>query len=103
MVNDSTSFVRVRRWYRTLERRDPDTKQTVTYKYWVDWDIGNVDDGSFFVIGQPSQLFSTSIYGDTIGDSRIFVTEETMPTFEIAGAARSGSWGGAVHFKHPNI
>ena len=78
-MNDSTSIVRVTRYFKEVGGRDPVSNAPTTYQVQLDWGIGRVDDGAegYYIYGSPYQLFTATgtggIYGDPTADSRVLV------------------------------
>ena len=105
MVNDSTSWVRVREWYKTVSGRDPVTNEKKDYELHLDWDFGTVEseEGTIYVLGAPQQLFSVAVYGDALTDGRVLVTKEKLRLSTLEGEAAMAAPFDRVHFKHPNI
>jgi hypothetical protein len=100
--SDSGSFVRVKRWFKRHTHQDVVTNLPMTYKIYLDWDIGVVDNNALHIFGSPYQLFSSDIYGTGVADSRVLVTEEEMPFSQLTGGARD-VFASVLHFKQPNI
>ncbi len=112
-MDDSTSFVTVRRYFKRHSYRDPVTKEPVEVKVFLDWGLGVVDgfEEGYVIAGAPTQLFSVNVRGFSVADPRILEIEEEVPLsqmpgparLEVAGAVGGGSSAGAVHSKHPLI
>jgi hypothetical protein len=105
--SDATSYVKVKRYFKRVKGTDPKTGERKTYKVYLDWGIGVIDDGAYgmYTYGSPYSLFSNnanSIYGDSIKDSRIWVEEEELPLSSLTGATRPLVVGD-IHFENPNI
>ena len=107
--SDTTAIVRVKRWFKRVNYKDRITKETVSYKVYLDWDLGKIDDGEWVIAGSPYQLFTgMDIDGTPIKDSRILITEQELPTSQNDFNPKDTPdmlfpANGTLHFKHPNI
>ena len=103
-MDDTTSFVRVKQYFKTVERLDPVTHERVRYRVNLDYDIGIVDDAAegYYTVGSPFQLFSVAMHGTPLTNSRVLVESVEMPLDQLTGAAREPV-GADLVFKFPNI
>ena len=108
-MNDSTSIVRVTRYFKDVTSRDPVTNIPTTYQVMLDWGIGMADDGSegYYFYGSPYQFFTPSgtggIFGDPTKDARVLVVGERMTLSTLPDQAAPGYGTDTVHYKNPNI
>lgn len=103
-MDDTTSYVRVKQYFKYLPFQDPVTRQSVLYRVELDYDVGIVDNGNegLYIYGSPFQLFSVAMIGTPLTNSRVLVEPVELGADQLPGAERTPA-GDPIHFKFPNI
>lgn len=101
---DDNSVVRVTRYVKFHETRNPLTGVMERRRIHLDWGIGQIDGGEgFFIYGPPQQIYSNLGTPDPNNDSHILYLEELLPSSNLPSTSAANPADGSIHLEFPNI